>query len=132
MGQFTSFCPECNARIHWFIDAPKNFFCDCGRKVSEKEIEDSWHDYYSEDRRMRSKMIVFSMHRSEALELGLLVCKCGHKTDDHIGYYKNCTECNCKEYKEIAPMGKIVNEDLCRFCECTISHYDGCQCERDD
>jgi hypothetical protein len=48
MGLFTSNCPECNSPIGWFLQAPKDYVCKCGRSVSEKEIEDSWTNNYSE------------------------------------------------------------------------------------
>lgn len=46
MGLFTSTCPKCKADIHWFLEAPKNYVCKCGKAVSATEIEESWaHNY---------------------------------------------------------------------------------------
>lgn len=42
MGLFTSLCPECHREIDWFLQAPKDFICECGRAVTQQEIEDSW------------------------------------------------------------------------------------------
>ena len=112
MGQFTSFCPNCNEKIYWFLDAPKDFVCNCGRKVSEKEIEDSWDDYYFRDLEMNMKSdLIISIHRRDALELDLLACKCGHTIINHHGYYKNCihADCDCKEYDEVVRMGKMLS-----------------------
>lgn len=46
MGLFTSECPECDAPIHWFLHAPENYVCNCGRDVSPDEIERSWYKIY--------------------------------------------------------------------------------------
>lgn len=48
MGLFTSHCPHCDADIHWFLRAPDDFVCVCGKPVSEQEIEDSWQRNYRE------------------------------------------------------------------------------------
>lgn len=48
MGLFTSNCPHCNGPINWFLDAPKDFVCACGKHVTPEEIEKSWDDNYFE------------------------------------------------------------------------------------
>lgn len=54
MGQFTSNCPQCDAKFYWFLTAPKDYVCDCGRPFTEKEIEESWWKNYD----VRMKEIV--------------------------------------------------------------------------
>ena len=42
MGLFTSLCPDCLREVSWFLEAPKNYVCACGRSITPEEIEHSW------------------------------------------------------------------------------------------
>lgn len=47
MGLFTSKCPRCEKVIHWFLRAPMDYICECGKPVTPQEIENSWwNDIY--------------------------------------------------------------------------------------
>jgi len=48
MGLFTSHCPYCDSEIHWFLQAPEDYICNCGRHVTVKEIREDWHRRYTE------------------------------------------------------------------------------------
>jgi|APFre7841882654_1041346.scaffolds.fasta_scaffold31242_6 hypothetical protein len=56
--------------------------------------------------------ITIRLTRKEARELGLLVCgNCGYPENNHFSWGKKpCAhDPKCKEYKEVARRGKIVN-----------------------
>ena len=75
--------------------------------------------------------IVIAMSLYDALSLGLLICECGHKGTYHYNNELNCGSCDCENYNEQAIKGKIITEELCRHCKCSIMHGDECQCEND-
>lgn len=42
----TAFCPECNNKIHWFLEIPEDYICqECSSKVSVKELDNSWRGF---------------------------------------------------------------------------------------
>lgn len=45
-------------------------------------------------------MIFFAMTEKRALELGLLICICGHPVNNHFDYSNACAHCSCKSYHE--------------------------------
>lgn len=52
--------------------------------------------------------MVFTMPRSSALSLGLLICLCKHRENNHFDFDKNpCAHCECKEYTETCITGRI-------------------------
>lgn len=48
MGLFVSKCPYCDADIDWFLKAPEEYICICGRHVTADEIS---NDYFSRARK---------------------------------------------------------------------------------
>lgn len=48
------------------------------------------------------KTVTLTMTRERALELGLLVCACGHPENNHFIYEKGrpCAHCDCKALRE--------------------------------
>ena len=55
--------------------------------------------------------MIFKFTRREALELDLLICKCGHRPNNHFNWNKkSCAHCECKEYMELPAVGKIVKK----------------------
>lgn len=47
MGLFISHCKECNEELHWFLKCDNGITCKkCGTHNSEKEVRDSWLNYY--------------------------------------------------------------------------------------
>ena len=61
----------------------------------------------------RTKTIKFSMAREKALEIGLLICGCGHPEnnhfmDAHTFTGTGCAFCECKKYDEKAISGVTI------------------------
>lgn len=51
------------------------------------------------------------MTRQRALELGLLVCSCGHPENNHFDFeLQPCAHCKCNEYKEQGRIGIRVRK----------------------
>lgn len=59
--------------------------------------------------------VVLRMTRVQALQQGLLICECGHPENNHFDWDTNpCAHCYCKEYREIAKVGDLVEiEQAC-------------------
>ena len=56
---------------------------------------------------MESKL-VFLMTRKQALENDLLVCKCGHRENNHFtGDGCPCAQCDCNKYTELPRVGVV-------------------------
>jgi len=61
-----------------------------------------------------SKTVTIRMSRKNALELGLLTCKCGHSFNNHFCFSSGrhpCAHCSCKEYRETAVWGGVLMSD---------------------
>lgn len=58
------------------------------------------------------KTVIIKMSRKEALEYGLLVCKCGYPENNHFSTGKR--ECahdkQCTGYREISRMGTLLKK----------------------
>jgi len=53
--------------------------------------------------------MIIKLTRNEALKFDLLVCKCGHRVNNHFEFRtKPCAHCKCKEYSEKPRVGKII------------------------
>lgn len=57
--------------------------------------------------------ITIGFSRQEALKLGLLICECGHRPNNHFDWDdKPCAQCKCESYREKAVgKGKIVGKE---------------------
>lgn len=54
--------------------------------------------------------VTIRMRRDTALGMGLLVCRCGHPLSNHFEFRKRpCARCTCKEYREVASAGELVD-----------------------
>lgn len=64
----------------------------------------------------------FSMSRQRAIELGLLICDCGHRSNNHFQHGKRpCAHCICKVYCERGITGvKII--ELPRLHKADVYH----------
>ncbi len=64
----------------------------------------------------RMKRMNFCITRQRALELGLLVCKCGHSPHNHYNAVEmcsvECAVCGCKDYNETTIRGVEVSDDV--------------------
>lgn len=53
-----------------------------------------------------------SFKRKAALELGLLICSCGHRNNNHFDHGTcPCAHCDCKEYQETINGGRRIVEN---------------------
>lgn len=53
--------------------------------------------------------ITIKMTRFQALSMDLLICKCGHRVNNHFDFKKNaCAHCDCEEYVERARFGLVI------------------------
>jgi hypothetical protein len=64
------------------------------------------------------KIYIFTMSEREALLLDLVVCKCGHRRNDHFTGWTHpmviggCAHCPCLEYSPAPRIGKMeIRED---------------------
>lgn len=53
------------------------------------------------------KLLILKMTRQRALELGLLVCKCGHPENNHFDFGP-CAHCKCKGLEEVGRSGVTI------------------------
>ena len=61
------------------------------------------------------KTVTIEFTRKEALQLNLLVCKCGHPINNHFTFDNKvveCARCSCKKYDEIANYGSLVENRI--------------------
>ena len=57
------------------------------------------------------QMLVLRMTRQRALELGLLVCTCGHPENNHFRHGgMSCAHCDCTGLKEVGRKGVDVKK----------------------
>lgn len=56
-----------------------------------------------------SEKLIMLFTRNEALKVDLLVCKCGHRENNHFKDQPNapCAHCSCIQYDEIARIGHL-------------------------
>jgi hypothetical protein len=53
--------------------------------------------------------VVLSM--TDALELDLVWCKCGHRPNNHFEWGKRpCAHCNCKQFRMELSRGELIKE----------------------
>ena len=60
----------------------------------------------------RTSDITITFTRKQALALDLVRCKCGHRVNNHFHFENHepstpCSHCDCKQYNEIVPVGKL-------------------------
>lgn len=49
-------------------------------------------------------MIRIDLTQSQAEQLGIVFCKCGHRPNNHFKFAKNdrpCSQCDCKHYEQV-------------------------------
>jgi hypothetical protein len=56
------------------------------------------------------KYIKIKLSYDDALSLGLFICNCGHRPNNHFNFNKErpCVFCDCSQYKERLIMGKLI------------------------
>lgn len=59
--------------------------------------------------RLPYKYVTIRMTRTQALERGLLTCRCGHPANNHFSG-GCCAHCLCSSYREKALIGTLVTE----------------------
>lgn len=57
-----------------------------------------------------TELLTLKMTRRRALELGLIVCECGHPANNHFGHGL-CSRCECKELRETGKDGITIEND---------------------
>lgn len=50
------------------------------------------------------KTYTFRMSEARAFELGLLICECGHRNNNHFDW-SACAYCGCKKHKIVPVYG---------------------------
>lgn len=59
-----------------------------------------------------NRTLTFRMSRTQALRADLLVCRCGHRPNNHFEHDKKpCAHCQCKSYDERASIGRLVGDE---------------------
>jgi hypothetical protein len=61
---------------------------------------------YIRGQQAQSDALVFEMSEEEALQQGLLICKCGHPKNNHFGW-GSCAHCKCTKYRPVAKVGTL-------------------------
>jgi hypothetical protein len=62
-------------------------------------------------RRQRRNTLILEMTEKEALEMDLIVCKCGHRKNNHFEFSyehrSSCAHCACKGYTPVPRVGTL-------------------------
>jgi hypothetical protein len=82
-----------------------------------------------------TKYITIRMTVEEALRQGLIICTCGHPTNNHFNFTNSCARCDCLKYRPVARVGKLVEcPSKCRTTRAapvnTSSRSTGCSSEQ--
>jgi hypothetical protein len=101
MGLFISKCPACGTPIGWFLEAPEDYVCSCGRPFSSEEIKESYIKEYALSISENTKIWIgrSNITQSEIERCCLVV----------------------DEYKRKAELGEIPWSSLTRLCS-TVNH----------
>lgn len=58
--------------------------------------------------KQQKNTLILEMTEKEALEMDLIVCKCGHRKNNHFDHDgKPCAHCDCRRYRPVPRVGTL-------------------------